>query len=382
MSWNEIKKAVQETADAFAEFKKSNDEAIKELKDRLETMEAQRKQPGRTGTGGKDAKGGLLYRMATNEQLLAGLKSGTPVVVEFKCTLREVLDAVREYESKTILTGDGAGSPGASWPVEPIRLPGVFNDPRRPIRLLDVLPRQPTGAGNTFQYVRLSSAYTPTAAIQQAEGADKAEATVNGDLQNGTLVTIANHLPASTQVLSDVPSLQRYIFGLLRQAVLLKLENEIVNGPSSQITGIMEVATAATGITATSAVDKIGQVKVGLESVGWVPDVVILNPVDEFAIVSERATGGDGQYVNGGGAYSPATGKLWKTLEPVSTPVLAQGTAVVLDSTQVSIFDREELNLRLGFVGNQFTQNLVTLLVEGRYGFAVLGPSAVRKQAI
>ena len=60
----------------------------------------------------------------------------------------------------------------------------------------------------------------------------------------------------------------------------------------------------------------------------------------------------------------------------------AKGSALVFDASQTVIFDREVISLRLGFVGTQFTQNLVTLLIEGRFGFAVFSSSAVKKVTI
>jgi HK97 family phage major capsid protein len=363
-------------ATRHSEFRKSVDDRFDDLETRINEQEAKGKIPGRHDRG---RDGGLIHRMATDERVQAALKNSASATIEFANTpLRELLLA-----TKAPVMGDGfAGSPSSGFPVLAQRLDQIYNDPRRLIRVLDVLPHQSVRDTNSIQYVTLDASYSPTAAVQATEGADKAEANVDTTLQTANLVTIANHISASSQVLSDVPMLQTYLTNLLRQAVLLQLEQQIVNGGSSMVTGLVEAAGSAATVTSTAAADKVGEVAVQLQSLGWQPNVLLIHPEDLFAIQSERATGGgDGQYV-AGGWNNPASGRIWGALQPVATPVLAKGSALVFDSSQTVIFDREVINLRLGFVGSQFTQNLVTLLVEGRFGFAVFSSSAIKKVSI
>lgn len=372
-----IKDSIEAIGANIAAFKKSTDATLADLlafKAATEEAQALAKMPGRTSPG----QDGLLARIAADERLTAGLKNRAPTTIEVKAPLRELLLA-----TKGPIVGDGfGGSPSSGFPVYQQRLDAIYNDPRRTLRVLDVIPHLSVRDTNAVQYVTLDSSYSPTAAVQATEGAGKAEASVDTTLQTANLITIANHISASNQVLSDVPMLQTYLTNLLRHAVLLQLEQQVINGGSGMITSLVEAAGGAATVTSTAAADKIGEVAVQLQSLGWQPNVLLIHPEDLFAIQAERATGGgDGQYVAGGWA-NPATGRIWGALQPVATPVLAKGSALVFDASQTVIFDREVISLRLGFVGTQFTQNLVTLLIEGRFGFAVFSSSAVKKVTI
>jgi hypothetical protein len=85
---------------------------------------------------------------------------------------------------------------------------------------------------------------------------------------------------------------------------------------------------------------------------GWNADLVILNPTDFFSFASERATGGDNQYVAASGWTAPAGGTVWG-MRKALTPFLTQGTAIVLDSSQFPV------------------------LAEGRWGLGKFSPSAL-----
>lgn len=339
------------------------------LKERVEELESRRGTPGKSGESKGSRPGGVvLAERITNHKAFRDWKeSGGQKEFEIPFKLSEL---------KAPLTGSGSGSPSNIFPVAEVRLDQVFNDPRRPIQLLDVLPHVSMGPGNKVEYLRLHPAYTPNAQVQEMEGAEKAEAFINATLESVNVVTIAEWMPVSRQALDDVTMLGRWIQGLLIQSVRLKLEREIVLGSSKTPDGLNTAASAAV-TTKTAANDRLGEVKAQLETVGWTPTVAILNPDDVFGIESERTDGsGDGQYVS-----PPSGGKFWG-LTPAKTPVIGAGTGFVLDPSQVTIFDRETIKVHIGTIDRQLVENMVTILVEGRFAFALNGPSAVRKVSL
>jgi hypothetical protein len=110
---------------------------------------------------------------------------------------------------------------------------------------------------------------------------------------------------------------------------------------------------------------------------GWNADLVILNPTDFFSFASERATGGDNQYVAASGWTAPAGGTVWG-MRKALTPFLTQGTAIVLDSSQFPVLDREAATLTVDRTGfTNLTSNSVTMLAEGRWGLGKFSPSAL-----
>ncbi|WP_241155258.1 phage major capsid protein, partial [Pseudomonas viridiflava] len=85
------------------------------------------------------------------------------------------------------------------------------------------------------------------------------------------------------------------------------------------------------GITTGRPVDRIGLALTDLKAAGWSPNVVVMNPRDWFAIESERADEGDGQYVIGT-PRDPAPPSLWGT-PVVVTMGMPEGKALILDTT-------------------------------------------------
>lgn len=67
MSFPEIKAAIDQTAEAFTAFKKTNDQRVAELLDRIETLEAKGMNPGRTGPADKKAMGDNTDALYTAE---------------------------------------------------------------------------------------------------------------------------------------------------------------------------------------------------------------------------------------------------------------------------------------------------------------------------
>jgi HK97 family phage major capsid protein len=335
---------------------------VKDLADALNTREENEARQGGPRGRGQKSLGQTIFE---HEDFVAARKAGQG---SFELQGRSLLT-----EFKTDLgTNLMGGSPGSTIPVQAVRLPVITNDPRRRLTLLDVLPHQPVGTTNAFEYLRLEDGYAPNAAVV-GEGASKPEATIPATLQTGNLVTVANHIPMSTQLLSDLPTIRQWVEGLLIYACLLQLEAQIIVGASSSITGLLEVAPTPMTNTKTSKADKIGEAAANIALLGWNPDTVLLNPLDEFDIESEKATGGNEQYVS-----PPSGGKYWR-LQPVATPTIPQGTSLVFDRSQSAIFDRETIGVHIGTVNDQFTKNMRTLLVEGRFGFAFYAATAIKR---
>ena len=79
----------------------------------------------------------------------------------------------------------------------------------------------------------------------------------------------------------------RWVEGLLTYSCLLQLESEIIVGGSSSVTGLLEAAPTVMVNAKTSKSDKIGEAADHLALLGWNPNTVLLNPLDEFDIERE-----------------------------------------------------------------------------------------------
>ena len=156
--------------------------------------------------------------------------------------------------------------------------------------------------------------------------------------------------------------------------MLQKFESLLINGNGTS-DGILGLAHQGTVYAASShhEADVVGESIASLTSLGYNANVVLLNWFDFFKIISARDD--QGRYVGPGWA-SPQSSGLWG-VKVIPTPALAAGTAIVLDSNQVIVLSREQANVSVGFVNDQFTKNNLTLLSECRGNIGVLDEKAV-----
>lgn len=259
--------------------------------------------------------------------------------------------------------------------MQPQRAQGLYNNPQVSLTLLDLLPVIPVSSGS-FEFMSLKTAANG-AAVQVTQGSMKAESAPEFELKTANIITIAHWVRASNQVLSDAPALQNQLNNLLRYGVQAKLEAELTkgDGTTGHILGLELQATTYAANAAHSS-DRVGQAKTALQSAGWNPTAVVMHPTDWFTISSERAENGNGQYVLGS-PRDPSGQNLWG-LPVVTSPGVTVGTALVMDTSQVALLDREQVTVMASREDrDNFVTNQTTLLAEGRFGLAVFAPGAV-----
>jgi HK97 family phage major capsid protein len=281
---------------------------------------------------------------------------------------------------RAALTNEGMGNTGdTSVPSNPERR-GIVGPVLRTLRLLDVLPSRPTD-NDSVEFVQLNA--TGEAGEQIHEGDEKAVLGFAGVLKTANIVTIAGHTPASKQVLSDESALSQQIDRVIRQKVLSRLENQLINGPGGQgrINGLLNQATAFVAAIGATAADVIGEALVTMSNAGYAPGLVLLNPLDWFRIQLTRKNATDDEYVFGSPTM-PVPPSLWNTTI-VTTPSLAEGTAMVIDTSFITVLDREQVSIAVSNTHKDyFTRNLVEILGELRAGLEVLDVLAVQKFAL
>ncbi|MBH3451854.1 phage major capsid protein [Pseudomonas putida] len=361
-----VLKHLQERDDEINRFATDAKETIQGLKDRLQDLEQKSARRGApSGPGGEDA----IVKMAdafTKSGQFEALKSGSPTTG--RVTVENV--AIKS------LTNAGQGVAGStSYSATAQRQPGLYNDPRRDLSLLDYLPSLPASSA-TFEYMQIKD-YTNNATEQEEEGQQKAQTSIDAELETANIATVAHWTRASKQVLDDTPALGQQIGNLLNYGLLEKLESRLIAGPGGKgkIKGLIGYAVPHVVVGTLKPVDAIGQAVTAMKTSGWQARLIIMNPDDWFSISSERDA--DGQYVLGS-PRDPAPPVLWG-VPVITSGSMPAGTVLLLDTTQVAMLDREQPTLMLSREdGNNFTSNLVTLLAELRAGLAVFSTGAVR----
>lgn len=357
-----------ELAQAF----KDQVDGVKQQNEQLEARLHAIEQNGQRSPGGNSPTESLGMKLAADPRIQELRERKTrSVIVPLDLSLKMLRKAV-------VSDGGSSGDWNVDLPTQ--RLPNIVVPGRMTPRIIDVLPSIPVNSG-AFEFLQMSGPITG-AAYQEGQGAEKPEGDGDTTLKSVSIATIAVTLPVSEQVLSDLPQLGNFLTQQLIASVLDKLDSEVVEGDG--VTGhIMGLTTQATAFSPTSsgiaAADAIGEAQVELQTSGWQANAVLLHPTDWQAIRSERAAG-DGHYI-GGGWNAPAPPNVWGVPVVTSASVPA-GTALVLDTNQVLILDRMQVNVQIGLVNDQFKRNMVTMRAELRAGLAVLNTSAVLEFSI
>ncbi len=282
-------------------------------------------------------------------------------------SIRQILKSV------LVNTGTSGASPETGFPTIGELLPGgPFGFTHRRLSVLAALTSVPV-TGSKVEFPKLTD-NTDAAAVQTHEGSAKASTDLGFTMETLVNATIAHYVTASKQVIADSPMLVEFINQVMLFSALKKFENLVIsgNGTTDQIAGLTVQGTAYVPVKG-HASDMVGETVASLTSLGFTPNLIIMNAFDYFDIISARDA--NGRYLAGGwSAASPTS--LWG-VPTVPTAALAAGTAIVLDTTVVRVLDREEANLQVGFQNDNFVKNEVTLLAELRGNLAVQNAQGV-----
>ena len=260
------------------------------------------------------------------------------------------------------------------------RDPGLYNNPQPTLTLIDLLQSIPVSAGS-FEYMQLQ--YVNSAAVQANEGDLKAEAAPTFVPKTANISTVAHWVRASNQVLADSPALENQLSNLLTYGVSAKVEKEVLNGTGAtgHMEGILPQATVFVPSTSAgnTAVDRIGEAVTSLGASGWVASAIVMNHTDWFSMTSLKDAAGN--YVIGS-PRDPGPLNLWG-VPVVLSAGMPQGTALVLDTAQVALLDREQATVQVSqHDRDNFVTNMLTILAEARAGVAVFAAGAVLKLAL
>src|SRR5690606_27816871 len=167
------------------------------------------------------------------------------------------------------------------------------------------------------------------------------------------------------------------IDGMIRNKLLSRLEHQLINGTGAQgkIKGFLALATAFTPVIGATPADRIGESLVTQLDSGYQPNLVIMNPMDWFRLqITKTAT--EEEYLFGSPTM-PLPPALWNT-PIVTTPSIAQGTALTVDTSFTTVLDRQTPSVMLSNSHKDyFTRNLVAILGELRAGLEVLDTGAI-----
>lgn len=208
----------------------------------------------------------------------------------------------------------------------------------------------------------------PGVAGQVAEGAAKPQTDFDMVERSAKVEKTAVWIKVSKEALADIKFLRSEIDTELRELVELKLDEQILSGDgvTPNLKGILEYAPAFTGggqvVPAANKYDVLIAAIAQVVAANFMPDTVVLNPVDFYGMQLVKDVEGrylippfmsNGYYTVGGLRVVPNNG-------------VTSGSFLVGDFKKDNLAIREEFNVQIGYVNDDFTKNLVTILAELR----------------
>ena len=275
--------------------------------------------------------------------------------------------------------------------IAPSRVDRFVQDTRPEVLTLrDVLNVSPTSS-NLIQYVA-EVAFTSGADIQSegvstADTALKGESDIEYELRDAPIRTIATTIPVSEQQLSDAPALINRINTRLLHAVKLKEEQLMgygAGGASLEFAGFFDsdsgISAATTPSGSPTLIDKIRAAQTDVFTAGYNPTFVWIHPVDWETI--ELTKGSDGHYI--WAIIRDTLGpRIWsmRVVQGIGTKKAGATLTNVLvgDADGAVIYDREQNNIAIGWIDDQFARNLRTIRAEERMTLTIDAPAAFRK---
>lgn len=266
----------------------------------------------------------------------------------------------------------------------PTQLAGIYDETAElPLVIEGLIPHIPV-TSSSVQYLK-NSAFTNGAKVV-AEGTVKPESTFQFKLATANVETIAHYTKITEQLAQDAPAVQAFINAKMIYGLQLKIDEQLVNGQgaeSSELVGLLKDATTCTDYSTEltelkpsikTMADFALAIKTKLETTGYAPKYLILNPIDWASLALMKDT--RGLYILGGPA-SVAGKTLWG-MSVVTTPSMPQGKYLMSDfALGATIFDRQEVAVEIDREQDDFTKNLFTIRVERRLGLAVENPKAI-----
>lgn len=374
--------ALAETKQALADAQAKYDDQLKAMEEKLTSMEVESKRfranvPGQRKTIGAQFVESELF----NNELKSGVGFG------------------KRFEAKDIT--NLAASAGAL--VDNYRDPEVYRSVggMRQLRVRDLLPQVPVSGSNAVEIMRYASV-TDNAAPQQPTPANtavgagelvaKAKSDYTWQLVTVPIRTMAHHVIASRQVLSDAAQLQSLIDSELAYGLQLLSDDQILNGDGTNqnLTGILndtsinDVGEIAAG---TSAADlpaaMIDHIRAAItecqKNEYYNINGLLLNPVDWQTLETAKAT--DGHYLLVAfAASSEETPRVWR-VPVIVTNAIGEGEFLLGDwQMGAKLYVREGVSIRVAEQHAElFTSNGVAILGEERYALGVNRPLAFCK---
>jgi HK97 family phage major capsid protein len=227
-------------------------------------------------------------------------------------------------------------------------------------------------AGTTSKYITyLQSNGQEGGAGMTAEGAEKTQADFNLVETSVEVKKITSWIKVSKEMIADLPFMRNEINNELMELVELKLDEQVLsgNGSGQNLTGILQNAVAwsaggfALSIASPNEYDVLRVAISQIQGNLFNPNYIVLHPEDVAKMELNKTSTGEYTYA----MHYTADGVVRvKSIPVIENTGITAGTFLVGDFTKSNLRIREDLNIQVGYVNDDFTKNLMTILCEAR----------------
>ncbi|QHI99358.1 phage major capsid protein [Xylophilus rhododendri] len=261
--------------------------------------------------------------------------------------------------------------------VDPYRVPGILMEPETQLTVRDLFPTIGISS-SSIEWLR-EKLFTNNAGPQNGEGTTKNESAWTFEKMQTPVSTLAHWIPASRQILADVPALAGLIDTKLRTGLKLKEDEQLLlgDGQNGNLLGLIPQATAYNPANIPAGATSIDHLRWAFLQVAKAkyPATFGVLSLDDWAIIQMMKTT-DGAYIFG----TPTDGtapRIWGK-RIVESYGLVPGEFVAGSGFAGTIYDREQVTVRVAEQhGNFFVQNMVAILCEERIAFTLERPAAI-----
>ncbi len=386
----EVTKAVQQILDAMKKRDTEVDALLKKTQDDFaafgKIQEGTKEGIALVTKTGQDLHGRLhdieqkVAKIETAETSRAGANKSAAQLLVADAEFKKFADTIRNsrvkashrFETKTITSIASSAGLGI-WSD---RMPGVIEEPLRPLSIRDLLD-QGTTESNLIEWIR-ELLFTNNADVV-SEGQLKPESNITYERVDVPVRTIAHWIRASKQVLADFKQLQTLINGRMRLGLKIKEEDQILfgDGTGENLLGLIPQATDYnTGLNQAgdTRIDIIRHAILQVRLAFYPASGVVLSPVDWHGI--ELTKDNENRYLMASPtARTPPF--LWGQPVVESDGMSVGEFLVGAFRLAATLFDREQAAILLSTEDqDNFVRNLVTILCEERLALAVTRPAA------
>jgi HK97 family phage major capsid protein len=282
--------------------------------------------------------------------------------------LKDIPASFDDVELKTLF------QTSAGWEPESTRTGIVVSKAERPIQILDLIP-----LGQTSQpsVVYMEETTRTHSSAERAEGTTYAESQFELTERSSPVRKITDSIPVTDEQLEDESQVRSYLDNRLSFGIRQRLDSQIVGGDGSapNLLGIVEVSGIQTQAKGTDPrFDAVHKALTKVRVTGRAtPNAIAMHANDWQRFRLTRTA--DGIYILGNPAQA---GPMSLFGLPVAlNEALTEGTALVGDYQNFcQLHERRGVEIRIGFVANQFKDGIQTIRADMRAAFTVFRPEA------